>query len=373
VGARSASTRSTSIRNGFAPQDSISAVVDAVTRSNRNVGGNVSKERHLVRDPCLGLIEAPRISSRCDRRGQRVPIFVRQVADVKIGDAFRTAALVKADGGGGGVVVARYGVSTVEVIDRVKEKIAALQAGCRPGRIVPFYDRSALIERAVATSGGHSSKRRWWSRSSISSSCSICDPSDRHDPDPLAVLIASSSCANLGITSNIMSLAGIAIAIGVLVDAAIVVTENAFRFIEKRGVIRVTSALSWHSARRHPLVAAPSSFDGHHRAGLHSGLRLTARRQLFHPSPSPRPSPWRGDHPLCDPRAGAVHASHRRQGAWRGAQPDHATARMDLRPLLGWALATASSRSGWPSCPVGALALTPRIGKEFMPRSMKAT
>src|SRR5207253_2093989 len=82
-----------------------------------------------------------------------VPIFVRQVADVKLGDAFRVAALVKGtEEAVGGVVVARYGVSTVGVIDRVKEKIKALEPGLPPGvRIVSFYDRSALIERAVQT------------------------------------------------------------------------------------------------------------------------------------------------------------------------------------------------------------------------------
>src|SRR5207249_11873531 len=82
-----------------------------------------------------------------------VPIFVRQVADVKLGDAFRVAALVKGtEEAVGGVVVARYGVSTVGVIDRVKEKIRALEPGLPPGvRIVSFYDRSALIERAVQT------------------------------------------------------------------------------------------------------------------------------------------------------------------------------------------------------------------------------
>src|SRR5207237_1418296 len=82
-----------------------------------------------------------------------IPIYVRQVADVKIGDAFRAAALVKGgDEAVGGVVVARYGVSTIAVIRAVKEKIAALQSGLPAGvRIVPFYDRSALIERAAAT------------------------------------------------------------------------------------------------------------------------------------------------------------------------------------------------------------------------------
>ena len=133
----------------------ISAVVDAVMRSNRNVGGNVVEGSGIwsvIRG--LGLIESVKDLEQVVIGGDNgVPIFVRQVADVKIGDAFRTAALVK---GGteavGGVVVARYGVSTVEVIGRVKEKIAALQAGLPPGvRIVPFYDRSALIQRAVAT------------------------------------------------------------------------------------------------------------------------------------------------------------------------------------------------------------------------------
>src|SRR5207247_1765531 len=78
---------------------------------------------------------------------------VRQVATVRVGDAFRAAALVKGtEEAVGGVVVARFGVSTSDVIERVKAKIAALHAGLPAGvRIVPFYDRSALIDRAVAT------------------------------------------------------------------------------------------------------------------------------------------------------------------------------------------------------------------------------
>jgi len=65
---------------------------------------------------------------------------------------------------------------------------------------------------------------------------------------------------------------------------------------------------------------------------------------------------------------------HRRQGAWRGAQPDHATARMDLPAAAGLALAHRVLTLGLALLVLaGALALTPRIGKEFMPRSMKAT
>jgi copper/silver efflux system protein len=165
----------------------LSAIVDAVMRSNRNVGGNVVEANgtwSVVRG--LGLIERVSDLEQVVVGAENgVPIFLRQVAEVKVGDAFRANALVKGtEEAVGGVVVARYGVSTVDVIHRVKEKIAAVQAGLPPGvTIVPFYGRSELIGRAVDTL-----KR---------------------------ALIEE-----------------IVIAIGVLVDAAIVVTENAFRFIE---------------------------------------------------------------------------------------------------------------------------------------------
>jgi len=97
----------------------LSVVVDAVMRSNRNVGGNVieaSGTWSVVRG--LGLIESTRdLEDVVVGAENGVPIFVRQVADVKLGDAFRAAALVKGtDEAVGGVVVARYGVSTVDVI-----------------------------------------------------------------------------------------------------------------------------------------------------------------------------------------------------------------------------------------------------------------
>src|SRR5207244_11841542 len=114
----------------------LSAVVDAVMRSNRNVGGNVveaSGTWSVVRG--LGLIESTRdLEDVVVGAENGVPIFVRQVADVKVGDAFRAAALVKGtDEAVGGVVVARYGVSTVDVISRVKDKMQAIQAGLPRG------------------------------------------------------------------------------------------------------------------------------------------------------------------------------------------------------------------------------------------------
>src|SRR6266508_5026377 len=138
----------------------------------------------------------------------------------------------------GGVVVARYAVSTVDVINRVKEKIEALQAGLPRGvRIVPFYDRSALIRRAV-----HTLKRALIEEAIVVTLVNAIFLLHFRSilivtiPIPLAVLTSFLFMRYLGITSNIMSLAGIAIAVGVLVDAAIVVTENAFRFIEQRRV-----------------------------------------------------------------------------------------------------------------------------------------
>src|SRR5881409_1878521 len=131
----------------------ISAVVDAVMRSNRNVGGNVVESSGtwtVVRG--LGLVEnVGDLEHVVIGAENGVPIYLKQIADVKIGDAFRAAALVKgSEEAVGGVVVARYGVSTVDVIARVKEKIAALHPGLPRGvTIVPFYDRSALIGRAV--------------------------------------------------------------------------------------------------------------------------------------------------------------------------------------------------------------------------------
>src|SRR5207237_6846827 len=195
-------------------------------RSNRNVGGNVveaSGSWSVVRG--LGLIENVRdVEDIVVGAEGGVPIFIKQVAQVKVGDAFRASALIKGtDEAVGGVVVARYGVSTVDVINRVKAKFAALQAGLPAGvRIVAFYDRSALIERAVATL-----RRALIEETLVVTAVNILFLLNVRSvlivtiPLPLAVLTSFLFMRYLGITSNLMSLAGIAIAIGVLVDAAI--------------------------------------------------------------------------------------------------------------------------------------------------------
>jgi copper/silver efflux system protein len=219
----------------------LSVVVEAVQRSNNNVGGNVVEQAGqwaVVRG--VGLIQSTADVENIVIGAQNgIPVYVRNVADVKLGNAFRTGVLDKnGKEAVGGVVIARYGVNTLEVIDAVKEKIAALQAGLPQGvRIVPFYDRTELINRATATL-----KRALIEELILVTLAHIIFLAHFRSilivtiPLPLAVLVSFLFMKVMGISSNLMSLSGIAIAIGVLVDAGIVVTENAFRFLEKRGI-----------------------------------------------------------------------------------------------------------------------------------------
>src|SRR5229473_684705 len=355
----------------------ISAVVDAVMRSNRNVGGNVvegSGTWSVIRG--LGLIESAKdLEQVVIGADNGVPIFVRQVADVKIGDAFRVAALVKGDKEAvGGVVVARYGVSTVEVIDRVKEKIAALQAGLPSGvRIVPFYDRSALIQRAVATL-----KRSLIEEAAVVTLVNILFLLHLRSvlivtiPIPLAVLIAFLFMRYLGITSNIMSLAGIAIAIGVLVDAAIVVTENAFRFIEQRGVNpcdRAAVAATVLDATR--LVGRPIFFSmAIIVLAFIPVFALTGQEgKLFHPLAFTKSFSMAGATIIAVSLV-PVLCTLLLGGKIRGEESNPIMRPLvwAYRPILALALRHRLLTLGLALIVVaGALVLLPRIGKEFMP------
>ncbi|MGI8835187.1 MAG: efflux RND transporter permease subunit [Pyrinomonadaceae bacterium] len=219
----------------------LSTVVEAVQRSNNNVGGNVVEQAGqwaVVRG--VGLIQSVAdVENVVIGASNGIPIYVRNIADVKLGNAFRTGALDKnGKEAVGGVVIARYGVNTLEVIDAVKQKIADLQSGLPQGvRLVPFYDRTLLINRATGTL-----KRALIEELLLVTLAHIIFLLHFRSilivtiPLPLAVLISFLFMKYMGISSNLMSLAGIAIAIGVLVDAGIVVTENAFRLLEKRGV-----------------------------------------------------------------------------------------------------------------------------------------
>ncbi len=245
----------------------LSMVVEAVQRSNNNVGGNVIEQGGqwaVVRG--IGLIESVADVENVVISSQNgTPIYVKNVAEVKIGNAFRTGALDKnGKEAVGGVVIARYGVNTLEVINAVKERIKTLEIGLPEGvRIVPFYDRTQLINRATDT-------LKWAlieelllvTLAHIIFLAHFRSILIVTAPLPLAVLMSFLFMYFMGISSNLMSLAGIAIAIGVLVDAGIVVTENAFRFIEQHSIDVKDRKAVWQSVLESTkLVGRPVFFS----------------------------------------------------------------------------------------------------------------
>src|SRR6476646_7594673 len=219
----------------------LSAVVAAVRDSNLNVGGNVLESNGawlMVRG--VGLIASVDDVKRIVvGASSGVPIYVEEIADVHIGNAFRVASLVNGTKEAvGGVVVARSGANTKAVIDAVKARIAQIQPGLPAGvTIVPFYDRSTLIAQSVDTL-----RHALLEEIALVTLAHVLFLMHFRSilivtiPLPLAVLVSFLGIYYAGISANIMSLAGIAIAIGVLVDAGIVVTENALRYVEQRGV-----------------------------------------------------------------------------------------------------------------------------------------
>ena len=214
------------------------SVFEAVQRSNSNVGAKVveaNNMEYVVRG--LGLIESVAdIEDIVLTSMNGVPVYVKNVAAVQLGPEFRRGVL---DKGGqdtvGGVVIIRYGANALDVVDAVKTKIRAMESGLPKGvRIVPFYDRSSLIRHAVDTLRSALIEEiilvtlahvvfLWHFRSILIVTI----------PLPLAVLASFLFMHYFGISSNIMSLGGIAIAIGVLVDAGIVMTENVIRHAEQ--------------------------------------------------------------------------------------------------------------------------------------------
>ena len=235
-------------------QVSLQDVLEAVEQSNLNVGGKVIEEsgmEFVVRG--LGLVESTKdLENIVLKESGGTPIYLRDVATIQLGGDFRRGAL-DVDGKEvvGGVVVMRNGENGLAVIRRVKEKIAQITPSLPPGvSIKPFYDRSTLIERTIATLKTALTQEiilvalahivfLWHFRSILIVTL----------PLPVSILISFILMRQFGITSNIMSLSGIAIAIGELVDAGIVITENVIRHCErledKKGGARLSPAETW--------------------------------------------------------------------------------------------------------------------------------
>ena len=245
----------------------LSTVVSAVQRSNTNVGAKVvevNDTEEAVRG--VGLIHSvDDINNIVLTASSGTPVYIHNVADVHLGAEFRRGVLDKAGKEVvGGVVVIRNGANALEIIDAVKQKIKALEPGLPKGvHIVPFYDRSELIRHSVDTLKTALIEEiilvtlahvlfLWHFRSILIVTL----------PLPLAVLCSFLFMHYVGISSNIMSLGGIAIAIGVLVDAGIVMTENVLRraeqYYEKHGDYR--SAIEQITLEAAKLVGRPIFF-----------------------------------------------------------------------------------------------------------------
>ena len=213
-------------------------VVAAVQNANLNVGGKTIEENgaeFVLRG--IGLVTGPEdLELVTVKAVEGTPIYLKDIATIQIGGDYRRGALdLNGQEAVGGTVVMRTGENAKAVIERIKTKIAEIASSLPPGvTIRPFYDRSELIDRTIDTLK-HALVEEvilvtlahiiflWHFRSILIVTL----------PLPISILVSFLLMKEFGITSNIMSLTGIAIAIGVLVDAAIVVTENVIRHCEK--------------------------------------------------------------------------------------------------------------------------------------------
>ena len=235
-------------------------VMDAVAQANLNVGGKTIEENgaeFIVRG--VGLVQGiADLEAIPLLPHDGSPLYLRDVATIRIGGDFRRGALdVNGREVVGGIVVMRYGENAYRVIEEVKERLAALGPGLPPGvSVAAFYDRSDLIERAIATLKDALTEEvilvtlmhvlfLFHFRSILIVTL----------PLPASILISFILMDQFGIPSNIMSLTGIAISIGVLVDAGIVMTENVIRHCE-RGEDRLGRRLTATEVFDQTLVAA---------------------------------------------------------------------------------------------------------------------
>ena len=217
----------------------LSVVKTAIQRGNQETGGRViemAEAEYMVRaSGYVSTIEdLERIPLKVTEHG--TPILLRDVADVRLGPELRRG-IGELNGEGeavGGVIIMRSGENALATIERVKEKLEALKIGLPEGvEIVTTYDRSGLIERAVETLQEKLIEEflivalvcalfLYHVRSALVVAISL----------PLGVLAAFIIMNSQGINANIMSLGGIAIAVGAMVDATIVMIENVHTRLE---------------------------------------------------------------------------------------------------------------------------------------------
>lgn len=216
-------------------------IKSAIQRANQETSGSVmeiAEAEYMIRAKgYLNTLEDLEVIPVGLSEDTGTPILLRDVADIQLGPQMRRG-IVDLDGEGevvGGIVVMRYGENALEVINNVKAKLETLKAGLPEGvELVTTYDRSELILSAVDNLSFKLGEEfiavaivcfvfLFHLRSALVAIVSL----------PLGVLIAFTVMQQQGINANIMSLGGIAIAIGAMVDAAIVMIENAHKHLER--------------------------------------------------------------------------------------------------------------------------------------------
>jgi len=218
----------------------LSVVIDRVKASTNEVGGRVldlSGARYMIRG--LGYLRsASDLENVAVGSKNGAPVLLRDLGSVGLGPDIREG-IAEWNGEGetvGGIVVMRQGMNALKVIDGVKRKFHEIAASLPPGvEILSGYDRSGLIKDSIAT------LRRDLLEEAVIVSVVILVFLFHFRSAlivilalPIAVLVSFIPMYFLGITSNIMSLGGLALAIGVLVDAAIVMVENGYRHLSER-------------------------------------------------------------------------------------------------------------------------------------------
>ncbi len=227
----------------------LSRVSQVIRDSNRDVGGRViemAETEYMVRGMgyLRGIADLEQLVVKADRG---VPVLLRDIARIELGPDERRG-LTELNGEGevvSGIAIARYGANALEVIHNIKGKLAEIASGLPSGvEIKAVYDRSDLIHRAIDTL-----KRTLIEEAIIVAL--VCMVFLLHVRSalvaiimlPVGVLIAFILMHALGMSSNIMSLGGIAIAIGAMVDAAIVMIENAHKHLERAANLNPSPAL----------------------------------------------------------------------------------------------------------------------------------
>ena len=257
-------------------------IADAVRGANEDIGARtieVAGSDYAIRGRGYfrGVEDIANVAVGVGSGGR--PVRIADVANVTIGPDLR-AGIAERDGKGeavGGVVIMRSGANALAVIERVKAKLAELEPSLAAGvKVIPTYDRSDLIHRSIDTL-----KRTLIEESIIVAL--VCLIFLLHARSalvaiailPLGIIVALSITRWMGINANIMSLGGIAIAIGAMIDAAIVMVENLHKHIERAG--RRAGGQADGSFDPGSTARPPDRLTAHHD---HWQLVLTASKEV---------------------------------------------------------------------------------------------